>query len=103
MLRSKITSKSQTTVPRGVRQALGVGPGDELGYIIEGNRAVLVKATEEDQDEVLGAFLDLLERDIGEHPERIRAVSPELVARIAELTAHDRVDLDEPIHGPVSL
>lgn len=103
MLRSKITSKSQTTVPRGVRQALGVGPGDELGYIIEGDRAVLVKVTDEDQDEALGAFLDLLERDIRQHPERIRGISPELVARVRDLTSQDRVDLDEPIYGPVSL
>ncbi len=31
---SRITSKSQTTVPREVREALKVGPGDTLAYRI---------------------------------------------------------------------
>ena len=103
MLRSKITVKGQTTVPSGVRKAIGVGPGDEIGYIIEGSRAVLVKATDEDQDEVLGAFLDFLAHDMKEHPERLRGVSPHLVERIRALTANASVDLDEPIYGEVSL
>jgi bifunctional DNA-binding transcriptional regulator/antitoxin component of YhaV-PrlF toxin-antitoxin module len=29
---AKITSKSQTTVPKEVREALKAGPGDTLGY-----------------------------------------------------------------------
>lgn len=103
MLRSKITIKGQTTVPSGVRKAIGVGPGDELGYIIEGNRAVLVKATDDDQDEALGAYLDFLERDIRRHPERLRGIPAELVERIRALTRDTPVDLDEPIQGPVSL
>lgn len=104
MLRSKITIKGQTTVPSGVRKAIGVGPGDELGYIIEGDRAILVKATDDgEQDEALGAFLNFLEQDIRRSPERLRGISPELVARVRAITGNTLVDLDEPVHGPVSL
>lgn len=48
------------------------------------------------------AFLDLLERDIEEHPERLVPVTRELIDRIRALTAGIPVDLDEPIEGDVS-
>jgi bifunctional DNA-binding transcriptional regulator/antitoxin component of YhaV-PrlF toxin-antitoxin module len=41
MIHSRITSKSQTTIPRAVREALGVGPGDRLGYVFRGKDIVL--------------------------------------------------------------
>ena len=50
MIRSKLTAKAQTTVPQSVRIALGLEPGDELVYEIEGNRAVLRKASTELED-----------------------------------------------------
>lgn len=34
MVESTITSKGQTTLPRPVREALGVGPGDRVRYFI---------------------------------------------------------------------
>jgi AbrB family looped-hinge helix DNA binding protein len=37
MVRSTITSKSQTTVPRQVREALGLAPGDTLLWEVEGS------------------------------------------------------------------
>ena len=103
MLRSKVTAKAQTTLPSGVRKALGIGPGDELAYIVEGNRAIIVKATDEEQDPVLGAFLDFLARDIEEHPDRLKAATPEWVERLRAITGGGPVDLDEPIVGPVAL
>lgn len=103
MLQSKITIKGQTTVPSGVRQALGVGPGDSIGYIIEGDRAVLVKATRTEEDGALDAFLDFLAADIRCAPQRLRGIPPQLVERVRSLTAGTPVDPDEPIHGPVSL
>ncbi len=44
MITSKLTTKAQTTIPQPVRAALHVGPGDELGYTIEGERVILTKA-----------------------------------------------------------
>lgn len=37
MLESKITSKGQTTLPKPVRQALGVNPGDRVRYEVDGD------------------------------------------------------------------
>lgn len=39
---SRLGVKSQTVVPREVREALGVGPGDQIGYSIHGGRVTLV-------------------------------------------------------------
>ncbi len=34
MIKSKVTSKGQTTLPKPVREALGVAPGDRVRYVI---------------------------------------------------------------------
>lgn len=34
VLESAITSKGRTTLPKAVREALGVGPGDRVRYVI---------------------------------------------------------------------
>lgn len=44
MIHSRISSKAQTTIPRAVREALGVREGDVLAYEIEGDRVVLKRA-----------------------------------------------------------
>lgn len=38
---AKVTSKGQVTVPKAVRDALGIKEGDEVTFRVEGNRAVL--------------------------------------------------------------
>ena len=48
MIHSRLTTKAQTTIPRSVRQALGVGPGDILEYEIANGRVVLKRAPEDD-------------------------------------------------------
>jgi AbrB family looped-hinge helix DNA binding protein len=40
---AKVTSKGQVTVPQAVREALGIEPGDDLVFRVDGNRAVLAK------------------------------------------------------------
>lgn len=102
-IRSTLTKKSQTTVPRGVRHALHVGPGDELEYEIRGDQALLRRA-DATEDPVLLAFLDLLERDLACHPEHARPLPAALLGRmraIAEATA--RISRDEVIDGAVAL
>lgn len=42
MLESTLTSRGQTTVPKAVREALGLKPGDRLRYSIEG-KAVRIR------------------------------------------------------------
>ncbi len=41
MIVSRITAKSQTTVPAAVRRALKVKPGDAIGYEIDGDKVTL--------------------------------------------------------------
>ena len=38
---ARVTSKGQVTVPKAVREALGVSEGDVILFRIEGNRAVV--------------------------------------------------------------
>lgn len=47
---AKVTSKGQITVPKAVRDALGISEGDEIHFRVEGNHAVLARTPD---------FLDL--------------------------------------------
>lgn len=40
---AKVTSKGQVTVPKAVRDALGIKEGDEVTFRVEGNRAVIAR------------------------------------------------------------
>ncbi|MCW2572428.1 MAG: transcriptional regulator, AbrB family [Frankiales bacterium] len=40
---AKVTSKGQVTVPKAVRDALGIREGDELVFRVQGQRAVLAR------------------------------------------------------------
>ena len=40
---AKVTTKGQVTVPKVVRDALGIKDGDEVVFRVEGNRAVLAR------------------------------------------------------------
>jgi antitoxin PrlF len=44
MIHSRITTKAQVTVPRPVRTALGIEPGDALVWQLEGNRVIVTRA-----------------------------------------------------------
>lgn len=49
-----MTSKGQVTVPSAIRYALGLAPGDEIVFAVEGGRAVLRRAVS--LDELAGRF-----------------------------------------------
>jgi AbrB family looped-hinge helix DNA binding protein len=40
---AKVTSKGQVTVPKVVRDALGIKLGDQVVFRVEGNRAVMAR------------------------------------------------------------
>ena len=42
MVESAVTSKGQTTLPKPVREALGIGPGDRVRYVILDNGEVRI-------------------------------------------------------------
>ena len=43
---AKLTSKGQLTIPKAVRDALGLEEGDEVVFRVEGTRAVLARTPE---------------------------------------------------------
>jgi antitoxin PrlF len=40
---ARLTSKGQVTIPRSVREALGLGEGDHVVFRVEGHRAVMAR------------------------------------------------------------
>jgi antitoxin PrlF len=40
---ARVTSKGQITIPRAVREALGLGEGDHVVFRVEGRRALLAR------------------------------------------------------------
>ena len=55
VITSKLTTKAQTTIPQSVRNALRVGPGDGLAYVIEADRVILTKV-QSVVDDPFGSF-----------------------------------------------
>lgn len=41
----RLTSKGQVTIPKHIREKLGVGPGDDIGFREEGTQMILVNET----------------------------------------------------------
>ena len=78
-MRAKVTSKGQVTIPKGVREALGVEPGDHVLFRVVEGHAVLARTPD---------FLDLagsveVPPELkGKSWQEIRAMADE--ARIAE-------------------
>jgi antitoxin PrlF len=99
---STITAKGQTTVPKSVRQALGVGYGGKIAFRVEGGRVTVVNAEAEHRDPALGAFLSLIERDIAA-ARNVRDLPAGLAARIRKVTKGIAGDVDAPIEGDVAL
>ena len=101
---AKVTEKGQTTVPKPVRDALRIRPGDHIRYRVDGDRVTLHRVADQDEDDpVLEAFLTLLARDMSRHPQNLTALTPDLAGRIAGLVDGIAFDPDEDIDGAVSL
>ena len=95
MIQSSVTERFQTTIPKGVREALGLRRGDTLAYELRGEEVVVRRHPEQEGDDpVLVAFLDLLQRDIAVHPERLQRVTDALLQRGRELVDGVEIDLD---------
>jgi antitoxin PrlF len=56
VITSKLTSKAQTTIPRPVRTAMHLKEGDEIVYVIEGDRVILTRAATEVTDDTCATF-----------------------------------------------
>lgn len=92
---SKVTAKGQTTVPKAVRQTLGIRSGDQIAYRVDESGTVcLVRHEAQAEDSAMDAFLAFLSNDIKQHPETVTAMSDETAARLRALTAGVDVDLE---------
>jgi antitoxin PrlF len=100
---STISSKGQTTVPKSVRQALGVGEGDQIAFRVDETGVSVRRAEETGDDPAIAAFLSFLSKDVESDPGKLTAFSPELAKHIASLTQGVKFDPDETIEGDVEL
>lgn len=97
-----VTSKGQITLPKPIRQALGIDVGGKVAFDLRGSEVVVTKAdSEEHEDPAIGAFLSLLESDIksGGHLTSL----PDDLAQAMLANLHHAVALDEDIVGEVAL
>ena len=58
MIKSKLTAKAQTTIPKPVRAALRLEAGDEIVYQIEGERVILARAASGLADDPFATFIE---------------------------------------------
>jgi antitoxin PrlF len=100
---STVTAKGQTTVPKAVRQALGVEPGGRIAFRVTENGVTLHRVDEGDEDPVVTRFLDVLAADMLKRPQALQTLPPALAARIQDLVDGVEDDPDAPIGGAVDL
>jgi antitoxin PrlF len=58
VITSKLSSKAQTTIPQPVRAALRLREGDELAYVIDGERVILTKVDAAAIDDPFHTFVE---------------------------------------------
>lgn len=97
-----ITSKGQVTLPKPIRQALGVDAGSRIAFDLRGTDVIVTRAKEEPHaDPAISAFLDVLAGDI--RSGRNVGALPEMLAEALAALSEGPVDLDDPIDGDVAL
>lgn len=97
---SRLTERSQTTIPAAIRDALHLKPGETIEYsLLPGGKVIMSRQEQEENqdDPVVVQFLAFLENDMKKNPQHIQPVPMDLWARAKELTAGIEVDLDAPL------
>lgn len=97
-----ITSKGQITLPKSIRQALGVDYGGKVAFDLQGSQVIVTRAEVGDhEDPAIGSFLALLEADIlsGKNINTL----PDGLAEAMLTTLAQPIDLAAEIDGDVSL
>ena len=97
-----VTSKGQITLPKPIRQALGVNVGSKVVFQFKNSQVVVSRAEDTaHHDPAIAGFLALLEKDI-ESGKRVTAL-PDKLARSMVKALKRRVDMHQEIEGDVAL
>ncbi|WP_416424165.1 type II toxin-antitoxin system PrlF family antitoxin [Pseudomonas sp. App30] len=96
-----LTSKGQVTLPKSVRQLLGLNAGTKIAFDVRGSEVVVSRVEADHEDPAIGAFLNVLEADI--RSGRNLTALPEDLAQAMLANANHSVNLDEDIDGEVAL
>ena len=96
-----LTSKGQITLPKSIRQVLGVTAQGKVAFDLRGGEVIVSRADGEHHDPAIGAFLDLLETDIRKG--RNVGALPVDLANTMLANVNNAKDSDEDIEGEVAL
>ena len=85
----RMTSKGQVTIPKSVRDKLGIGPGSEVGFEEDGAKVVLVAESNDENRAAAEKMIRHL-KEFGRKAKRLPMTTEELM----ELTRGPFNDLD---------
>lgn len=88
----RMTSKGQVTVPKHIRDRLGIAPGDDIGFREEG-QAVIVEKVEEPKK--VNAGLELAKHLLGKGPMLRRGLPMMTSEEVIELTRGRPMNVDD--------
>ena len=96
---SKLTARSQTTIPAPGREALQLTPGkDRIHYeILPGGKVVMSRLAEDEEDPIINAFLAFLAKDMEENPSRLQPLNMNTFEQGRSLIAGMTVNTDDEI------
>ena len=99
---STVTSKGQITLPKSIRQILGVNSGDKIAFHLTDGQIVVTRSNEEHhRDPAIAGFLSILEKDI--QSGRNVTTLPDGLARFMAHSAENPGDTNEDIDGDVAI
>jgi antitoxin PrlF len=99
---STVTAEGQITLPKPIRQALGLDFGDKVAFDLHDSKVMVTRAeSPEHEDPAIGHFLALLETDIrnGRHLSSL----PDDLLESMLATLSKPVDLEANIDADVTL
>ena len=96
-----LTSKGQITLPKAVRQILGVETGGKVAFEVRNGEVIVTSAASAHDDPAIGSFLDVLEANIrrGHHVGNL----PDDLARAMLHSAGRAADIPDEFEGDVAL
>jgi antitoxin PrlF len=94
-IEATITDRGQTTVPAAIRKMLGVKKGPIVFKgLADGTVIIEARQEEKEEDPAIAKFLEFLEKDIAENPQRLQPLTREMLDEINDLVGDLDIDLD---------